>query len=153
MLALLGLVAASGVMAEATRAWPAAIMIYGGGLREPFYITTRAIFDSETYLFLYGGAKKPLRADVTGRPYFDLAMFWSGAVWKAIDADPKTVRDLKPADATQRGRLYPPYRGEPAMVTATPFEAGSACSDEDPCGWTLGQTEVSVLRGLNIPGF
>lgn len=145
------------LVALATRpsavAWPSAIMIYGGGLEEPIVVTTYAISDSDAYRFLYGGARKTLGKDLSGRPYLNLAMFWGGNFWKAIEADPDTARTLQPQDAMQHGRLYPPVGAEPAAVEATPFEPGTGCSKDAPCGWTLGPREIETLKRLKVPRF
>ena len=157
-------------------AFPAAIMIYGGALSQPVFIGPQDIADmsgpARHYGFLFAGSNERFDKDLTGRPFLNLAMFWFGDLWKKAEADPTIVQQLRPEMAHQHGRLYPPFNGEPAVVIATPFMAGSPCRlDVDgnpvggliqrpapttqkglPCGWTLGSDELAVLRSLKLPG-
>ena len=157
-------------------AWPAVIMIYGGSLQQPEFVGPRAAAGVEAglpdYRFLYGGSTDRLEKKLAGRPFFSLAMYWSGDLWAKADADPAVMKGLKPEAANQHGRLYPPVGSEPAVVIATPYMAGSACGRGDdgpriggliqrplpvdvkdlPCGWTLGADELKILAALGIPG-
>lgn len=163
-------------VASIRAASPAVIMVYGGALPQPVFIGPRDIADMSSparhYGFLFGGSTERFDQDLTGRPFLNLAMFWSGELWKKAEADPSFVQQLRPDAAEQHGRLYLPLNGEPAVVIATPFNAGASCRvDVDgnpvgglirrpapvaqkgfPCGWTLGDNELVVLRSLKIPG-
>lgn len=165
---------------------PNFIMVYGGSLAKPIMIDVWAT-KGTGFSFLFGGSTSGLGTSLDGRPYVKLAMFWnlpkdcSGrpcpggeTVLKNYLEDRSLLAQIKPEEANQHGRLYPPAGNAPAVVVATPWQAGSACAadvDGHPvdglgrprtipddvkgfsCGWTLAPEDVRALHDLGVPGF
>ena len=98
---------------------PSLIMFYGGGLAQPVLARpgnpsttpTEYLWNPRTGGASYGswrGATIP--ENLEGRAYVNMAIFWG-----RID-DPTA---LKPADASQHGRIYLPTQTEPPVVVVT----------------------------------
>jgi hypothetical protein len=155
-------------------AWPSAIIIYGGSLGELMALGPSALAGSGKYRFLYGASTDIFRKELADRPHFQLAIHWGAGAWRGAEAGSAILSQFPPEAANQHGRLYPPAGGEPAVVVATPYMAGSACArDTDgqpvrglgrpraipedakgfPCGWTLTEAAVKTLQDLGLPGF
>ncbi len=161
---------------------PTMIMFYGDGLQNP--ITLRGQdFGSTEFLWWQVGMPYVQRttwtppAGLNGRPYLKVAIFWGlgpfedrAALVRAL-GDPDLLKQMKPEDASQHGRLYFPTATEPAVMVVTHPNMqrlqGTRCqgetppSDDAPCpvavpakledfvaGWTL---DLDVAKWLGIP--
>jgi hypothetical protein len=89
-----------------------------------------------------------LLSNLRNRPYVNLAIFWG-----QYDRD-----QLKPANASQHGRLYLPTASEPAIVVSTVPDMQKKSNpipkelDGFAAVWTLGPQELTTLKGLGFPG-
>lgn len=156
-IAVLSLLASKPVLAIS----PSYIMFYGGQLATPVLLevdhTMGTAFLWETRARRDGTLERGTIAKrLEGRRYLNFAVFWGQ--W--------TNRPVKPAEASQHGRLYLPTATEPAAVVAT-FPAMQA---EDPnlrtppaqpipvdllgfwAGWLLSAEDVATARRLGVPG-
>jgi hypothetical protein len=165
--AVLSLLASTPVFAIS----PSYIMFYGGQLAAPLVLRTDSTMGTG---FLWGAIgrregtipRETIAKRLDGRPYLNFAVFWGQ--W----AD----RPIKPADASQHGRLYLPTATEPAVVVAS-FPAMEATDpnlktppaqpipldlDEHRdalgsrvgfvAGWVLSAEELATAKDLGVPG-
>ena len=100
---VLGL-AALVLLATSTPAFAAAprlVLVYGDRLTQP------VVLDDwwENLALLLGDEQPEEVADLDGRPYLELALFW-GRAWDQYVRDGNPLAALRPEQANQRGRLY-----------------------------------------------
>jgi hypothetical protein len=101
----------------------------------------------------YGSPRRTVQGDpelmtaLKDRPFMNLAIFWG-----EYDVD-----ELKPENASQHGRFYPPTATEPAIVVTTVPDMQKK-SNPIPgelqgfaAVWTLSPQDLSALKGLGIP--
>ena len=138
---------------------PSFLMVYGGSLKEPAIIrlqpavSSAFVWDSAfRRASLEPGGKQLIRDLAPGlsdRSFVSVAIFW-GQAYKP---------DLRPADASQHGRMYLPTSSLPAVMVAT-------LPDMQPvphpvpdrlegfaAGWTLTPQDHSSAKALGLPGF
>ena len=85
----------------AVAAAPRLVLVYGDGLAHPVVLD-----DWWGNLALLLGDEQPEElADLDGRPYLELALFW-GPAWDQYVRDGNPLDALRPEQANQRGRLY-----------------------------------------------
>ena len=140
---------------------PWAVMVYGEKLGQPILLRPAGPADFPAFGLLWwkaGSYLHPTRtvqgdpqllSGLRNRPYVNLAIFWG-----QYNND-----QLKPENASQHGRFYPPTVSEPALVVATVPDMQKK-SNPIPKGlegfaavWTLGPQELTTLKGLGFPGF
>jgi ketosteroid isomerase-like protein len=125
---------------------PRIIMLHGGSLQEPVFLT-----NWWENLALMGaiGEHAPVRRssiDTTGS--IQVAMFWNGPDWEAYARSPARLPELlRHLDMAQRGALYLPPR-----TTAPLLDYWSAASD--PSVRTISAVGLAILSkaGLPLPG-
>ena len=138
---------------------PSAVMVYGENLKQPILLRPASPADFPAFGLLWwkaGSYANPNRTvkgdpqlvgDLKNRPYVNLAIFWG-----QYDPD-----QLKPENASQHGRLYPPTASAPAIVVSTvpDMQKKSNPIPKDLWGfaavWTLGAQELATLKGLGLP--
>ncbi len=94
---------------------PRLLMVYGASFQKPVLLSEWGkIFKMFT--------STPAETDVNlnDRPFFELALFW-GPEWNAYVNDGKPLDKLRPEDANQKGRFYPAFGDNPAVISAGPM--------------------------------
>ena len=137
---------------------PWAVMVYGDEAPRTLLLRPAGPSDYPAFRLLWwqaGHYNRPNAIDSklwTGlkhRPYVRLAFFWG-----RYDAD-----QLKPEQASQHGRFYPPTVTEPAVVVTTmpDMERRSNPIPRDLDGfyaaWSLSSHDLSALRSLGFPTY
>lgn len=139
---------------------PSAVMVYGGTLGQPILLRPAGPADFPAFGLLWwqaGSYRQPTRtvqgdpellSGLSNRPYVKLAIFWGRY-------EPE---QLKPENASQHGRFYPPTAAEPAIVVSTVPDMQKK-SNPIPLElrgftavWTLGPGELASLKDLGFPG-
>lgn len=139
---------------------PWAILVYSGSLGPSTLLRPGSPADFPAFGLLwwkagpYAHPTRTVRGDpelvssLKKRPYVSLAIFWG-----QYDAE-----QLKPENASQHGRFYPPTASEPAIVVSTvpdmqkkanPIPSGL---EGFAAAWTLSPQELATLEGLGFPG-
>ena len=94
-------------------AFPRLIMVSGGALKSPVVMTD---WDLTAKMLQNLGASKSVPvAQLEGRPFLQVSMFW-GPQWKQFMDDGRAVASLRPEQANEFGRLYPAVGNQPAML-------------------------------------
>jgi hypothetical protein len=150
------------VIAPLSAIGPSVLMFYGGDLAQPIFVRPgnpsitptgylwNPVNGGVSYGTMKGGAVPP---NLEGRRYLSVAIFWG-----AFD-DPTA---LKPADASQHGRIYLPTASEPAVVVVTPpnmANPNNPNANPEPvpipaslsgfiAGWKLTPAQTTQLRLL-----
>ena len=137
---------------------PSAVMVYGETLGQPMLLQPAGPADFPAFQLLWwnaGAYRNPTRIDqqrwsgLKNRPHVNLAIFWG-----RYDAD-----QLRPENASQHGRFYPPTATEPAIVVSTvpdmQKKSNPIPSDLErfAAAWILSPPELSTLKSLGFPGF
>jgi len=141
---------------------PSVLMFYGGELAQPIVVRpgnpsitpTGYLWNPVNGGVNYGTMKGgTVPANLEGRRYVSMAIFWG-----AFD-DPAA---LKPAGASQHGRIYLPTASEPAVVVVTPpnmANPNNPNANPEPApipaslsgfiaGWKLTPAQTTQLRLL-----
>ena len=98
---------------------PRIIMIYGGSLERPVFLT-ESLEDNMSLFENPDGATPFDWEELPNRPFFHVAMFW-GSEWDRSIAAGRPVTALRPEQASQHGRLYPATGSKPAVFLQTRF--------------------------------
>ena len=87
---------------ESERIAPTIIMLYGGDLEKPVFVT-----DFETKLTFYRGIERKYSDEVPSRRASDLrfSFFWDFRIWAPYLRDPELLGTLKPEDGV-RGEVF-----------------------------------------------
>jgi hypothetical protein len=135
---------------------PSAVMVYGDQVRQPLVLRPGSPSNYPAFGLLWwqaGDYNRPTEIDSTlwtglkDRPYVRLAIFWG-----RYEAD-----QLKPEEASQHGRFYPPTATEPAVVVTTLPDMQKRANpipkelDLFYAAWSLTRQEVSTLESLGFP--
>ena len=139
---------------------PSAVLVYGEKLAQPTLLRPDSPEDFPAFGLLWWNAgpyARPTRtvqgdphllSALKNRPYVNLAIFWG-----RYDAD-----QLKPENASQHGRFYPPTASEPALVVVTAPDMQQKANPipkelEGFRGvWTLSAEELTKIKGIGFPG-
>ena len=109
---MLALLVAGAAVRPAAAAAPRLLMIYGGPLAKPVILDNWAENGS-----VFGDEMPTIKpADLEGRPYLKLALF-GGPRWRDYVDAGKPLDALRPEDANQHGRFYPPFGGAAPLIT------------------------------------
>ncbi len=95
---------------------PSVLMLYGGSLQAPVFVTG-------VNAGLFGNLLSPsnvAQKDIAGRPYIKVAAFWGPASDPAL-AGTKSLVDLRPDMAWQHGKYYAATTSQPAVLVVTPL--------------------------------
>lgn len=138
---------------------PSLVMFYGDSLQEAVVVkldhtvSSEFIWDSRFRKWSPqpGGklAIRDLAPGLVDRPFLSVAIFW-GQPYKP---------GLKPAEASQHGRLYPATASQPAMMVATLPDMQPVSHpipdrlDGFYAGWPLTPEDLETAKALGIPGF
>jgi len=88
-------------------------MVSGGALKAPVVLTN---WDETASMLQQLGPRKPLLvAQLEGRPFLQVSMFW-GPQWKQFMEDGRPVASLRHEQGNEFGRLYPATGNEPAVL-------------------------------------
>ena len=138
---------------------PSAVLVYGEKLAQPILLRPASPEQFPAFGLLWwnaGSYSRPTRTvqgdpqllgDLKNRPYVNLAIFWG-----QYDAD-----QLKPENASQHGRFYPPTPTAPALlvVTAPDMQKKANPIPKELEGfkgvWTLSAQELSQVKGIGFP--
>jgi hypothetical protein len=135
---------------------PSAVMVYGEQGRQPLVLRPGGPSDFPAFGLLWwqaGNYNRPMEIDSTlwtglkDRPFVRLAIFWG-----RYEAD-----QLKPEEASQHGRFYPPTPTEPAVVVTTLPDMQKRANpipkvlDSFYAAWSLTRQELSALKSLGFP--
>jgi hypothetical protein len=139
---------------------PSAVMVYGETLGQPILLRPASPADFPAFGLLWwqaGAYRQPTRtvqgdpellSALRNRPYVSLAIFWGRY-------EPE---ELKPENASQHGRFYPPTAAGPAVVVSTvpDMQKKSNAVPQELRGfaavWTLSPQELTTLKNLGFPG-
>jgi hypothetical protein len=139
---------------------PWGVMVYGEKLPQPILLRPASPEDYPAFGLLWwqaGSYARPDRtvqgdpqlvSDLKNRPYVSLAIFWG-----KYDAD-----ELKPANASQHGRLYLATATAPAIVVVTTpdMQKKSNPIPKELTGfravWSLTRQDLATLKILGFPG-
>jgi len=148
-------------------AWPLIIMVYGESLSQPIFVELGLDPNSHgSYNFLFGDSPDSSSPEGLGnRPYFKLAMFWDASRFEKYLKDRRLLPTLRPEEANQQGRLYPPTSTEAAIAVVSPYvlrRDGTSTGLEFPTldslttfshQVKLTSQNLKVARALGLPGF
>jgi hypothetical protein len=94
-------------------AFPRLVMVSGGALKAPVVMTD---WDVTVELLRNLGASKPIPvAQLEGRPFLHVSMFW-GPQWLKFMDDRRAVTSLRHEHGNEFGRLYPAVGNQPAVL-------------------------------------
>jgi hypothetical protein len=138
-----------------------AVIVYGGTLAQPIVLRPASPEDFPAFSLLWWNAGRYSNPDRTvqgdpqlasalkDRPYVNLAIFWGG---------PYKTEELKPENASQHGRFYPPTASEPALVVVTTPDMQKKANPipKELAGfravWSLSRQDLTTLKGVGFPG-
>jgi hypothetical protein len=139
---------------------PSAVLVYGEKLAQPTLLRPGSPENFPAFGLLWwnaGSYARPTRTvqsdpqllvELKNRPYVNLAIFWG-----RYEAD-----ELKPENASQHGRFYPPTASAPALVVVTAPDMQKKANPipkelEGFRGvWTLSTQELGQVKGIGFPG-
>jgi len=91
---------------------PRLLMVYGASLQKPVLLS-----DWGEIFKMFTSTPAETDVNLNDRPFFELALFW-GPDWNAYVNDGKPLDMLLPEDANQKGRFYPAFGDNPAVISA-----------------------------------
>lgn len=129
-----------------TFAAPRIIMLHGGSLPEPIYLTNW--WENLQMMGAINGHAPVRRSEIDTTGSIQVAMFWSGPDWDAYAQNPARLAELRRhLGSAQRAALYLPPRS--AVPLLDYFSAAT-----DPSVRTISPVGLAILHkaGLPLPG-
>lgn len=99
---------------------PQLLMVYGGGLTEPVILGDWD--ENLAFLLATSGSIDVPTAELAGRPFHSLALFWGGE-WSRYMAEGGSLATLRPEQANQQGASIPHMAPARPFLSWTPLVA------------------------------